>query len=350
MTVEDTSSDSPPAKRGWRTALRFIGPLLFIWVLWTVDLGNVFGSVRHVPLRYLVAAVLICVVLVVVKGLRWHVLLHGLGCTEPVSTSLAVYGDAVFWGTLTPGRLGEFRKVLFLHRRHGLSWFRGTWYSLLDRVFDVFAILILFGMASLFLPVDLRSFFRPGFAMVFLIAAILVLALRRQWSLVLGRWAASGAGRLHRLVEAAARDAGVLSHRRLIVLILLSSLSLFLYASMVRALSWALPFELTFAQVVLCVVTSLLAGIVPISYFNLGSRELVLIGLFKVFGLSRENAISLSLMFLVCYLVLMFVGLFFWQAARQGRYYEDVRVTGVREAEVRGEEAPADGAASNAPQ
>jgi len=85
-------------------------------------------------------------------------------------------------------------------------------------------------------------------------------------------------------------------------------------------LSRHLPFELSASQVTLCVVTTMMAGILPISCFNLGWREVVLLGLFNAFGLSAENAVSLSFLFILCYLALVFETLLFWLVAQRTVY------------------------------
>jgi uncharacterized membrane protein YbhN (UPF0104 family) len=316
VTQRDDEPHGRQPKPWWRTALRLLGPVLFVWFLCTVDLGHVHEAVRNVPLAHLGIAVALCLCVVLCKGLRWHLLIGRLGCTESLKSSIVIYGDGMLWGTLTPGRLGEFRKLVHLNKRHGVSWVRGAWLSMLDRVFDVVAIVVLFCVGVFWLDAETRALFHPRVFAGVLGLLVLVIALRRVWCVPLLRWGASGSSRVHRLAETGAKDCLAISLGRLGVLVLLSLASMTLYVCMIRALSWRLPFELTFPQIVLCVVTSMLAGIVPVSYFNLGSRELVLITLFKAFGLSRDNAFSLSLLFLACYVILMAVSAFFWRAAR----------------------------------
>ncbi len=304
MTTTPPPPGLPP-KRRWRGALRLIGPLLFVWLIWTVDLGEVMRVLASVPATYLGAALLMCGALVFLKALRWHLLLRQLGLVESLGTSLVIYGDGMFWGTLTPGRLGEFRKLVHLRDRHGVAWLRGAWLSALDRVFDVLAIVLLFCLGVFQLPTEVRALFHPTLFACVLAACILALAARRAWMPPLLTWSARGESRLRRMLAIAGNDALSPSTGRLLLLIALSLVALALYVAMIRVLSWKMPIQLTFAQVTICVVTCMLAGIIPISYFNLGSRELVLVALFEAFGLSRDHAIGFSMLFLGCYLILM---------------------------------------------
>jgi hypothetical protein len=90
-----------------------------------------------------------------------------------------------------------------------------------------------------------------------------------------------------------------------------------LYVATIFVLQRSLPFELTFSQTTICVVTQMLAGFLPISYFNFGTREIVLITLFHAFGLTDHDAMSLSLLFILCYLIVILLSACFWLIARK---------------------------------
>ena len=67
------------------------------------------------------------------------------------------------------------------------------------------------------------------------------------------------------------------------------------------ALSLAMPFSLNLTQMLLALAVGMAAGILPLSYFGLGTRELSFIALFPLYNLSKEDAVSFSIMFLLCY-------------------------------------------------
>jgi uncharacterized protein (TIRG00374 family) len=311
----------PSASRPlWRYVPRLLGPVLFVWVLTRVDLTQVWTSLRELSLGSVLAATAMCVALVLVKGLRWHLLLRGLGFPEPVGVSLLVYGDATFWGTLTPGRLGEFKKLLHLRRRHAISWARGLWFSVVDRLFDLAGLVILFGIGLLGLPADTRAALRPEVWAVIAVGGVLIVLGRRAVADRASRWLDPKANRLLRAVAASLRDVATLSLGTVVKLTLISMVSLSLYVGMVWVLAFALPFELTILQTAICVVGTMLAGLLPISLFNFGTREVVLIGLLGLFGLTSEDAISLGMLFVLCYLILIVVSLPFCRAAARSVY------------------------------
>ncbi len=312
-----TAELRPPRTPPWKLALRLVGPLLLVWVLTKVDLRQAAGALRHTAAIDIAAAFGLAAVLLSVKAFRWHRLLHKLEFRETFATSLLVFGEATFWGTLTPGRIGEFYKIVHLNRRHQIGWMRGAWLNVLDRGFDVLAILLVFTAACLQLPPALRDRFRPTWIVAATIALLAAILLKGLWCGPLLEWARSSTGRMRRAVAAVLADASRLSPAALVELTMYSVASLFFYVCMIYVLKRNLPFELSFAQTALCVVTTMLAGLLPVSYFNLGTREIVLIGLFGAFGLSSDNALSLSLLFLVCYLIVISITAIFWLLARR---------------------------------
>ena len=58
-----------------RWLLRLLGPLLFGFLIWTIDYRAVGRILVTVELRLLVASILLGWLLLVLKGLRWKLLL-----------------------------------------------------------------------------------------------------------------------------------------------------------------------------------------------------------------------------------------------------------------------------------
>ena len=57
--------------------IRLVGILLFVYILTTVDLEGLWGHIRRVDAMYLFLGVLFQVVLLFLKGFRWHILNSG---------------------------------------------------------------------------------------------------------------------------------------------------------------------------------------------------------------------------------------------------------------------------------
>lgn len=111
---------------------------------------------------------------VTVKGLRWRMLVRRLtGAGPPLSFGRAV--QAVLAGvaaaSVTPGRAFDLAKPLLLQRSHGTPLAAGVGAAMIERLFDGIALVVLFGISLLALPLARDPRFRPV-----LIAAGLLLA------------------------------------------------------------------------------------------------------------------------------------------------------------------------------
>ena len=82
-----------------------------------------------------IAALLFIPLMIAVKAMRWRLLLQAQGVEYPLGKCIEVYSIGIFWGIVTPGRLGDFVKVLYL-KRHGLNVLHGLFSVVGDRLFD----------------------------------------------------------------------------------------------------------------------------------------------------------------------------------------------------------------------
>ena len=307
MTADVAKLDAPPPRRTrwWTYAVRCVGLILLVIILWRVDLRRALREFSRISPAMIAAAAAMCFGVILIKSLRWHLLLRSLGLDESYGASLRVYGRAMFWGTITPGRLGEFRKIEHLRSRHDVSWGRGVLLSLLDRVFDLAAICAVYCVSALLLPSSEGVRFASPGLLIPIACVVLLLVAHRVWLGPCVKWLGRRSPRLGNWASRLTRDLSALSTLRVLVAVLLSCASLILYSAMVYVLALHLPFKLSYAQTAICVAATMLAGILPISYFNLGSREAVLIGLFALFGGTEVDAVSLAFVFVLCYVILM---------------------------------------------
>lgn len=296
-------------------AVRLIGLVLFAVIISKVDLRQVGASITRISFAHFLLAVLLCFGIVLVKGLRWLMLLQALGVPQTFTESVRVSSDAIFWGTITPGRLGEWKRIFYLTRQRGMSLVRGTVVCIMDRGFDLLALFLVLMVISLLAP-DVVGGFVPREAVLGI--AIMCgcgLAFRRQIAGHVQRFGNVWLTAQPYVAEATA-DVTTISHTHIVFLAILSVLSFLLYVMMVWTLALEMPFSFGLLATTLAVALTMLAGLIPISYFNLGPRELVLLGIFTLYGLTKENAISFSFLFLLCYLILMFSSLTVAVAAR----------------------------------
>ena len=108
------------------------------------DLSHVWLAMRGARLDLLVAATVLTVVTFVIRAERWQYLLEPLGRTRFGSAFRAtVIGFAA--SSVLPGRVGELLRPYLLARREGLSATATFATIIVERVFDLLAVLLLLG-------------------------------------------------------------------------------------------------------------------------------------------------------------------------------------------------------------
>jgi uncharacterized membrane protein YbhN (UPF0104 family) len=116
--------------------------------LWRVSFADLRAAFRNLDLRSLLLAVLCILALNALRAYKWHALLAAVGNFRLQQSLRTLLGGWAL-GLITPGRIGELGRCIFV-RKHERA--QVTLLTLLDRTMDLWALLTLVG-ASLFLLV-----------------------------------------------------------------------------------------------------------------------------------------------------------------------------------------------------
>jgi uncharacterized protein (TIRG00374 family) len=279
---------------------RFLGIALFAAVLYKVDLSMVADQMLRIPVVGIALAAGVCIAVLCGKALRWFLLLKECGCRIELRSSLNICAISQLCGMLTPGRVGELVRVAHLKKNHDISLVSGTALVLLDRVFDFIAMGIALA-AVLFSNQDLLNispagrYVIAGTCLVGLFGIPLIARYVHRW---IKRLPAGG----EKFFELTAHIGNIKS-LQVLVFVTISLMNLAFYIFMVYEMTAGLTVSPDLVQTAVCVIASMAVAIVPISFFNLGSREVVLIGLFNKWGYSSNDAVAFSMLFMVGYLL-----------------------------------------------
>ncbi|HTC22110.1 MAG TPA: lysylphosphatidylglycerol synthase transmembrane domain-containing protein, partial [bacterium] len=131
-----------------------IGVLLFLLIfrLWKISLADTMAMLKAADWRLLLLAFISLIVMVYLKGVRWSYLLKMQGLSYPIWDCFLIYMATLYLGNLTPGRAGDFAKVFYLKQDLKVSAGRGITSVLVDRVFDLYLLLVLGGLGILMNP------------------------------------------------------------------------------------------------------------------------------------------------------------------------------------------------------
>ncbi len=293
-----------PRRPLWRWFLVAVGPVVLVILFSSVGVEEIAIALGAAERRLVALAFTLAVPALLVRSWRWRLLLGRDGERMGYGEVTAVFAHAVFVGTATPGRLGEFVKVFQLRER-GVPTGRALASVLLDRMLDV-AMLLVMATGGLALLVG-------GNDVLVGVGAILLFLLLVWLSraLVCGAPAEVLAGVLRPLAGQRFRDkvaelrAGLcgaldeLQYRALLGGTALTTVAwgINYYANFQLAQALGLP--LSYFDVAGISAVASLVVLLPVSVAGAGTRDVAMVGLLAVYGIDQAEAVALSSMFLL---------------------------------------------------
>ena len=295
--------------------VRFIGLIIFAFILWRLDIRHIFEQFRRIQLEIFLVAVAGLVAFHLLKALRWRYILGLQEIKYSFINSYLMYLSGLFLGILTPGRLGDFAKTLYL-RADGFSTVKAVFSCFLDRVLDLI-FLLLCGVFSLFW-IDRMLAIRMPLLWVIGVALVLAGAIGKLLGLDrIKKYASRLIPKNYRpLFEKELKglktDLKNYSFRNATTLTVYTTIGWLLYFSVIYVLSRSIGLKIAFFDVVAFFVVSTLITFIPITIAGVGTRDLVLLAMFSQVGYVKEDAISFSLLILMSYFLTALFGLIAW--------------------------------------
>jgi uncharacterized protein (TIRG00374 family) len=299
--------------------MRFVGPLLLIWVLWRFgDFETLTDTFRRASLWPLVGAIALDAAVIHLKLVRWQSLLAACNVRVGTASAYKAYLPSLFLGLATPGRVGDVVRIQYLKRDYGVRYPEGLAVSVADRLCDVYVLLAFVSLGIVHLASALSA---PLARTAWLAVAGVAVA---PLLLFIPKVAEPTASWLYaRVARGAASDGPTVffdalrsQMGRALILPLGATVAAFLI-NYLQAWLVAVAFGITLslADVVAVVSISSLLGLLPISVSGVGVREAFFALIFPVaFGLSETMGIAFGLgVFGVIYLPALAVGFVAWQ-------------------------------------
>ncbi len=306
-------------RKGWTWALRLIGFALLVFVLNRTDIPQVLGILRAADPALIVVAALSTIPLIWLKTVRWETILQAQGIRYRGWSPFLAYFGSLFVGFLTPGRLGEFVKAFHVQRERDVPLPIAFTSVLADRLFDLFALVTVGGMAVLSLSSTGSSVGMAVGAFAALLIVPLLLFLNKTFfsgmQRIVGGWGRLGAKLFdeHGWLTDIHRSLRNLTPLSIALSVLLTLLAYGVFYTQNFLLAKALGIDVNFVTTSYAVALGSLITLLPISISGLGTREAVMIFYLGIAGIAPEQALGFSLLaFFTFYICGGLIGLAAW--------------------------------------
>jgi uncharacterized protein (TIRG00374 family) len=131
--------------------------LFFIPVILKVDWVKTWGYLQNTNISLCLAGLAGLLIMIYIKAIRWSYLIKMQGHHYSVWNCFLIYMSTLALGNFTPGRAGDFAKILYLNKDLKFSIGTSMASTLVDRVFDLYLLLILGCVGILAYPMPIES-------------------------------------------------------------------------------------------------------------------------------------------------------------------------------------------------
>lgn len=294
--------------------LRLVGIGILVWLLFQIDISLVFRMLLQSHFTLIALALLFIVMSVCLKFLRYQYILIQQGVRNRFLKTLQFSLVGLYLSFITPGRVGEVSKAYFIHKACDASLNRLVAGSFLDRIFDIYALLLtaLLGFVVMN-PVAINP--APIILILIIIASlpvVFLLPVVRHISICFTGW-------IQRTITHADTwsdqlllffsEIDSLLNRKLFWGLAATSAAYAFFFGSCYYMSLSLTIPLSYCKIAVFIACANILSFLPISFAGIGTREACLVYFFLQEGLSSELALAFStLVFSFTYLLFGVVG------------------------------------------
>ena len=139
-----------------------------------IGIGKIYNELLNTNLYYIALSILFIFFEIFFRAIRWNAIVQIFNKSISVASAMYYTLISIAFGFVTPGRLGEFVKAKYLVDRTNISYLKSFMTVVIDKIFDVMALVFL-GLAGF-------SFFgkeiiKSNYPILALILYILILVL-----------------------------------------------------------------------------------------------------------------------------------------------------------------------------
>jgi uncharacterized protein (TIRG00374 family) len=157
--------------------------LLFIVLFLKLDLFEVIGILSSLRLSYFVIALFFVPILYIIRTYKWNFLLSSIKIKKPFGKLFKIVLMGVFYGLLTPGRVGEIGRVYHLEEKKSETMPT----ILMEKIVDIFILVLLSLLTVILFFDDCSAFWYILLSLIVLLILAILLLSNKKFLLLLSK-------------------------------------------------------------------------------------------------------------------------------------------------------------------
>ena len=292
--------------------------VVFLFIISKLDYNIIYSIVNDINLIYLTIAILLNFPQLFLKSIRWNLLLAKQNINYSLYSSFMIFLNSLYIGMITPGRIGEFIRVLHLKNDKSVNIGKGFSIVLIDRLFDLYLLMIIgsVGMWRIGIFGDFSNIFIFFIFLIFISPLLLLNSIFIN-SFVSILYKATTIKKNKYKIEASYatffKNIKELVGFNLLVSAFLTFSSYFIFFLQCYLIVLSMDLKISFLTITSFMAISNLISFIPISISGLGTRDATLIYLFSLESVGSETAVIYSLLVFITFFVIgALIGLGAW--------------------------------------
>jgi len=273
--------------------IKLIGVGLFAVILWNIDTASLWGYLSNGNLSLLFLSLIPFAANYLLKTIRWHILVRSTGREPTLFESWKLFSTGVFLGTITPGKIGELGRAVYL-KKLGVPARSGIALVLLERLSD-FLIIALLGC------VGIGILFGWHWALLCLclgMGAIIGVFLIKK--------------RLIHLFKTLTLLTATLRKQVLLSVLTLTIVAWACYLLWAALLARSIGIDIPWPPLVAAITITGILSLLPIAPAGLGTRDAALIVLLSPFAVPPPLAVALAILMFTMNVLASGIGGLYW--------------------------------------
>jgi len=294
------------------------GIFLFVLIIAKADLETILQNIKNVKPFYLAIAALSGLPGLFIKSYCWNYIKKKQNIYYSQKESFLMYGVGLYIGSVTPGRVGEASRIIYL-TKDGHSLGKSLVSLILDRMSD-FIFLLVFLFLGLFFFLDLANkqvllFLVTAIFLIILLFVFLKSNLNKPIFKKLFRFLVPNKYKKSLKVnfQDFVKDIKIYSFKDCLIIFLITAFSWFFYYIQMYIVAQSVNITnipLLHLSMILTVVGFI--TLIPISISGIGTRDAALIFFLTPFIIAKEQIIIFSSLILLMYLFNTLIGFVCW--------------------------------------
>jgi uncharacterized protein (TIRG00374 family) len=280
--------------------LPFVGIIILAYIILRIGPENIINTFLGVNPLYLVPATLLVLVYISIQNIKWKYLLKQQGISVGFVPLFKITVIGIFYGLITPGKVGNLIRIKYLKKRTGKSTGECCVSVIFDKMMDLL-VLFVFSLVGIIMLAKFISFelavIVSLFSFIFFIAVTALLRedisrriLRIFWKhLVPEKMKMKTKETFDTFFD------NKISIRNAFIPFLLTVVAWIVLYSSAYLIAISIGIDIYYPVFLTIMPIATIIGLIPITVSGWGTREATLIVLFSIFGISSDKVLVMSL-------------------------------------------------------